>query len=466
MSKAIKQAPWPVLLLVLSFLCPTELSVYVAGARLPPHRALLLVLIPFALLHLVSRRGVKVQGFDVALLAFAVWMLFSFIYHHGFGDGLQTGGALALDGFGSYLIARSYVRSERDFIAVASLLFLAAAVSAAIALPEMLTSQFYVHDFLRDLTGYVHPTGVEKRLGLTRAFGTFDHPIHLGTFCAAGLALAVYASRTKVAGWIRGLIIPMCAFTGLSSAPILCIGLQAGLMGLERTTRRLKDRVMIGLGVVIALFAGVSLVATRSLFAIIATGFTIDSWTGYYRLMIWESGLNNVWANPILGIGMNDWERPIWMYSPTVDAFWLVIAMRSGLPALILLIGGLLFLARGGAKRLRRGEKEHLQLARGWLISLAALILVGCTVHYWNVLFAFFFFFIGLGAWFADPLPKRARLKASVATQAALARVTWLPPGSAGVYGTGVPAWAIEPPSWPVAVVRNDRGEKARGTAA
>jgi hypothetical protein len=41
-------------------------------------------------------------------------------------------------------------------------------------------------------------------------------------------------------------------------------------------------------------------------------------------------------------------------------------------------------------------------------MSLIALTLVGCTVHYWNVLYAFFFFFIGLAGWMADPVKVRA----------------------------------------------------------
>ena len=41
MKKAAKRAPWPVIFLIVAFLCPTELSLYVAGLRFPPHRVAL-----------------------------------------------------------------------------------------------------------------------------------------------------------------------------------------------------------------------------------------------------------------------------------------------------------------------------------------------------------------------------------------------------------------------------------------
>ena len=44
---------------------------------------------------------------------------------------------------------------------------------------------------------------------------------------------------------------------------------------------------------------------------------------------------------------------------------------------------------------------------------MIALALIGCTVHFWNVLYAFFFFFIGLAGWIADPVRVRAAARQS-----------------------------------------------------
>jgi len=140
---------------------------------------------------------------------------------------------------------------------------------------------------------------------------------------------------------------------------------------------------------------------------------TLDSWTGFYRLVIWEYGLENVWANPWVGLGLADWERPSWMASASVDAFWLVVAMRTGIPTFLLMVIAILLLMRGVVKKGTRANDRGIRgFARAWLFSLIALSLAACTVHYWNALYAYFFFFLGLGGFIADP--KRVRATASV----------------------------------------------------
>ena len=457
MAKALRDTPWPVLLLVASFLCPTELSIYLGSARLPPHRALLLLLLPVAIFALLGRKGIRPKAFDLAFLGFAIWTVVVYLYHLGQADGLQTGGALALDSFASFLVARAFVRDDRTFMATAGTLLLAVALAGLVALPEMLLGQTFVHDFLRQVTGYVHPVGIEKRLGLTRASGVFDHPIHMGTFCAGSLALAMYAARNDIGAGARTLVIAVSALTSLSSAPMLSLAVQLGLVAFERATRGIKGRVPMAIGGLIVVFGAISMVATRSPFAIIATGFTLDSWTGYYRLMIWEHGLANVWNHPLMGIGLGDWERPQWMASSTVDAFWLVIAMKGGIPSFILLAAGIVLIGRGVGVRMRHCGQETRHIATGWMISLLALALVGCTVHYWNVPYAYFFFFLGLGGCFADPLKKAASARTQAVAAKPASRIRWLMPealpvGAAAVIPPARADWPVGPPRWPVPV--------------
>ena len=45
MWKAVKTAPLPIVLLVVSLACPTEFSLFLGGMRLPPHRVALIVLL-------------------------------------------------------------------------------------------------------------------------------------------------------------------------------------------------------------------------------------------------------------------------------------------------------------------------------------------------------------------------------------------------------------------------------------
>lgn len=406
----MKAAPLPILLMIISFVCPTELSIFISDLRLPPHRVALLILVPVALFRLVSRPDIRFRAFDGLFIAFGLWTTWVYGQHTG-ADGYIFGGSLALESTGGYLVARVWVRDVPAMMATLRLMMLAIIFSFFVALPETLFGQIFTHDFLYQITGYKHPTGIETRaMVLTRAYGTFDHPIHLGTFCAALFALFWIAERKTLKRSGRAVFLGGATMLGVSSAPLLCIALQIAMLGWERLTRGMAQRTPITLAIIFGLYLGASVVSNRGPISLIATGMTFDAATGFYRLQIWEHGLNNVWANPILGIGLAEWDRPEWMASSTVDAFWLVTAMRGGIPGFLILVFAIIALGRGAVVRgIKNRDKDIKRLATGWMMSLIALCMVATTVHYWNALNAFFFFFMGLGGWLADPKKKSAR---------------------------------------------------------
>lgn len=421
MADAFQKTPTPIIFLLFCFLCPTELSIFAGDIRLPPHRIALLLLFPFAVMRFLTRRDIRIRSFDWLLIAFGLWLLVVYTYHGVGAAGFIYGGSLVLETTVSYLIARAWVRDADTLRNTLKVALLAILIAALIALPETLFGKVFTHDLLAQLTGYQHPTSVHTRLGLTRAYGTFDHPIHYGTFCAALLAMAWYSERHTMSRIRRGAFISGATFLGLSSAPILCLLIQGGLITWERLTRGLKSRMWLTFGAIAAAYVVVELLATRSPFAIFATKLTLDSSTGYYRLLIWEFGLQNVLAHPILGIGLADWVRPSWMVSDTIDAFWLLLAMRSGIPSVVLLVVALALLILAINRRGIRNKSALVRgLSRGWLFSLIALCFIATTVHFWNVLLTFFFFFIGLGGALADPKLRRRSRQTAGATAAHL----------------------------------------------
>lgn len=398
-----RMAPLPIIVIIISFLCPTEFSLVIGGLRLPPHRLALLILLPIALARLLSSGDQRLRPFDVLFIAYGVWTVGAYTSHTGH-SGFVYGGSLALEALGGYFVARAFIRTADELRATMRAFVAAVFAAALIALPETLFGKIYTHELLRQLTGYHHPIGIETRLGLTRAYGTFDHPIHYGTFCAGLLALFWYAEKKTTTRRINAGAMTFATFLGLSSAPILCLALQGGMLVWEKLTRTLKSRMAITLGVIAALYAAMSLVSNRGPITFIATGMTLDPWTGFYRLQIWEAGMKNVWAHPLTGIGLGDWERPWWMISDTVDAFWLVTAMRQGIPAFLILALAIILLARDVVRRRHRhAGGDATRIALGWMMTVIALSLIGATVHYWNVLHTFFFFVLGLGGWIADP---------------------------------------------------------------
>jgi O-antigen ligase len=195
--------------------------------------------------------------------------------------------------------------------------------------------------------------------------------------------------------------------------------MQGGLMIWNRATASMSLRTPITLAIIAGLYVGAALVANRAPLQILISIATFDPWTGYYRMLIWEHGLENLWTSPWIGIGTADWERPKWMASSTIDAYWLVLPLRAGIPALFLLVTGIGLIGYRVVKRGRNSlDGLRRRMSAGWMMSLVAICLLGATVHFWNVPHALFYFFLGLGGALADP----KALKRAVAPKSPTAR--------------------------------------------
>lgn len=430
MKKTPQKTPLQVKLLILSFLFPTELSLFVAGLRLPPHRVALILLLPAAMMKLASGRGIKMKSYDIIMILFALWTTFVYNYHHGW-EGFVYGGSMALECLGGYMIARAFVRDEAQYRSSVKFLFMAVMAAAAIALLDTITGQYFTHAFLRQFFGGEALPPMQFRGGLARAASVFDHPIHYGTFCAVLLACYWSIEKRTSKSAMRAGAVTFATVLGMSSAPLLSIALQVAMLVWEKLTRTIKKRTPLTLAAIAGLFIGVSLASNRGPIQIIATSFTLDAWTGYYRTQIWEFGLDNVWEKPLFGIGLGEWTRPAWMVSSTVDAYWLVMAMRSGLPGFLLMALPIWLIGRNVVRQsIASRDTSRRLLARGWMISLVALCLVSTTVHLWNVVQCYFFFFIGLGAWMADlaRTKQKVPVREAAPTTAAPARSPFIPP--------------------------------------
>ena len=415
MLDAFRKTPLPITLAILSFISPTELSLVVGDLRLSAHRVVFLIFIPFALYRLALRPDCRLKLYDVPFFGLAIWQIFAFTYHGG-QAGFIFGGSAALESLGAYAIARAYIRDLETLQAAMRIVFYSIVLAALIALLDTLTGTHFIHELLRKALGGPPLPPVEFRKGIVRAASTFDHPIHYGTYCAAMFALIWMCEPKKTWRYVRAAGIGVAAFLAMSSAPLLSLSVQCAMMAWNRFTVAIPFRVQITLAVLVGLYLGVLLVSNRPPVQILISVATFDPWTGYYRMLIWEYGLENVWGSPWVGIGLADWERPKWMYSSTIDAYWLVLALRTGIPAFLLVASGIIMICYGVVTR-GRGSRDPLRrrISAGWLISLIGICLLGATVHYWNVPHALLYFVLGLGSALADT--KRVKSAASQLAQ-------------------------------------------------
>jgi O-antigen ligase len=143
-----------------------------------------------------------------------------------------------------------------------------------------------------------------------------------------------------------------------------------------------------------------SLLSNRSPILVFISYASFSSVSSYNRVLIWEYGTAEVARHPLLGIGLGEWVRAPWM-SNSMDNFWLIIAVRYGLPALAFLAIAILMIAfKSAAKKNATEEWEASRMA--WIITIAGTAIAACTVHLWNNTFGLFMFVIGAGAWLID----------------------------------------------------------------
>ena len=183
----------------------------------------------------------------------------------------------------------------------------------------------------------------------------------------------------------------------MSSAALL--GLLVG--GLLRGYDWLCERVanlgwrlfLFGAGL---LYAAVELTSNTGFYGLLIRYASLNTVSAYNRVLIWQYGTENIARNPWFGIGYADWVRPSWMHSGSFDHFWLIMALRFGIPESLLLLGATL----GGivmvAVASQRQNVVDARLLRGIAISLGVFALGVNSVSLWLSALVWFSMLLGI----------------------------------------------------------------------
>tara|TARA_B100001123_G_scaffold451055_1_gene626413 strand:- start:2234 stop:3628 length:1395 start_codon:yes stop_codon:yes gene_type:complete len=393
---------WPLIAFMVLLLMPPETSLAIGSLRLSPYRMLLIVGSLMALTRLLSGRCGRVILTDWFIAGHVFWVLLSLFQYGGIGTGFESGGVYGLEAAGSYLLARAYIRNSSDYRAMLKLHLMLVAVLAVCVIPESLTGIHFVRDVARSVLGGVGPHYMDPRLGLERAFGPFEHPILLGVFASSvltGAVLVLGMGQASVGNIKRIALVGITTLMSLSGGPIVAFALQAVLIGWERVSRLLRGRWYVALSGLGFLYIAIDLISTRTPVLVFIQYLTFSRESAYNRVHIWNYGTEEILRYPMFGIGLGDWERASWM-SSSMDNFWLLTAMRYGLPALLFLLAAIVALLFA---LIRKHNVDPIlrQSRLAWGITMISLAVVGLTVHFWNNIFCLFFFLIGSGAWMA-----------------------------------------------------------------
>ncbi|MEM6900211.1 MAG: hypothetical protein AAF583_10615 [Pseudomonadota bacterium] len=377
---------------------------------------LLAAFVPFFVFWLSGRAG-PIHFADIAILSLWSWQTISTIVTDGAAVAIEASGVNMLETLGAYFVARCLIRDADAFFEIVRFLFRIILVLLPFAIFETLTGQNLLLDTANKIWPSYGDVPKEERLGLDRVALVFHHPILFGVFCGSCFALSYYVlgyGSSRLMRALRTATVGFTAFLALSSGPLAALLAQSVLMAWDQVLKSVRYRWKLLSGGVIFFWVSLEIAASRSVPELFISAFAFNKSTAYNRIRIWRYGTQSVAEHPWFGIGRSiEWQRPWWM-SDSMDMFWLVPAVRYGLPAGLLLHAT--FLGVFLAVAFKRDLDERTSAYRtGFLICLMGFYLAGWTVHYWKVIYVLFIFLLGSGVWIltaqerpgSTPLPKR-----------------------------------------------------------
>lgn len=391
-----------VIFLIASFL-PLQPYNFGGLALTPARMTLLLFFLP-CLYWLATGRAGRLRAADYLLFGFVFWQSLSLLVNAG-TDVIEFIGISAIEFLTPYLLARTLIRTPGQYRKAIRLCLVMVAMLAGAAAIEA-TTEIRIFNRIFDAVGRTYPPvpdQYERRLGMLRASGTFQHPIMFGVIMSLFFAPFFYMRRRngKQGGPRRAAWSAAATFFSLSTGAWLSTLTQVGLILWGAVFRDKAWRWKVLMFLTALGYVTVDLLSNRTPFEVFVSYMTLNTGTGYMRVLIFSYGMDNVWAHPIFGLGLDDWERPSWMYSSSVDNFWLVAAMRYGIPAFLFCAGSYI------ATMIHLGRAKITDPAvalerNGLVFAMIGVALSACTVHLWGTSLYFLLFMWGAGGWMWD----------------------------------------------------------------
>jgi O-antigen ligase len=390
-------------------LVPEQFNPTIADIYLSPFRVFLLIATLYLLFGALRRR-LRFTWPDLLVVLASAWIwLASYMTTGSVSVAMVMGGSHTVDIALAYFLARLTIQTPTDFRLFLILIAPGLAFVSTIIVIESLTHTLIMQPLASALTGLPNRIRADVRLGLLRGAGPFAHPIHAGIFLGSFLPLYLLSG---LRGWPR--IVGCAASLGgafsMSSAAMLSLVVGGMLSMYDWLTERIANLTWrIFLLLTALLYVGVELTSNTGFYGLLVRYASLNAASAYNRVLIWQYGTENIGRHPWFGIGYGDWDRPEWMVSSSFDHFWLLMALRWGIPEVVFLLGATIAAIAALALRSRLMPGLDGRLVRGIAISLAVFALGVNSVSLWLNTLVWFFMLLGvavsLGMQFHPPVP-------------------------------------------------------------
>lgn len=400
-AAASAKLPTVVIVYLITVVMPVQFNL--GSIALTPLRVMLLFLLIPLTSRLFSGQYGKVLVVDYLFFAHMAWATLAVAINNP-NRVVENIGSNAVEFLGGYLIGRAYIRTPDQFQQLIKTLIIMVIILLPFTFPESLRGKAVIPQFISALPGLesVKQVDIPKRMGLYRAQNVFAHPIHYGLFCSITFSLMLVGLQDKLSLGKRILcciVVLISVFLSLSSGALLAVILQVFLLVWAYIFRAHKHKWLLLVGMIGLAYVTVDILSNRTPMKVFMSYATFSSQTAYYRSIIFDYGMQNVWANPVFGLGLRTWFRPAYMKTGSVDNYWLVMAMKYGIPGFTLVtIGYFWGLFKIGLRNLDFSPRVW-RLRLAWVITFCGLSFTMTTVHIWTAVYSFVFFFYASAIW-------------------------------------------------------------------
>ena len=393
--------PFPVFVYLFSIILPIGFEL--GSFHLSVTRLLLIVVIVPLGVNLLRGCYGKLLATDLLFALHIAWVSVALIINNT-PEVLQSFGSMGLEFMGGYMVGRAYIRDQKSFVALCKLIGALIMFCLPVAVFEALSGIPVFIQILDQLPWVSPPTdlAIQRRFGIERVQVSFEHPIHWGLFNSLAAALCFVGLKTTYNRWLRTLLLGgavLGSLLSVSSGAILSIILQIGIIGWACIFHNLHRKWLLLFILFLAAYVSVDLASNRTPLQVFMTYATFSAHSAYWRSTVFDWGLVNIQMHPVFGLGVKDWLRPVWMHTPSIDNFWLLITMRFGIPAFCFLITGYTWALW---RISRRSFDQHPDInchRHAWVICMVGLSFALTTVHIWGAIYSLTFFFFGAGMW-------------------------------------------------------------------
>lgn len=396
---APRQHMVPIVLATILFyllLLPEQLSPRMGGVFLPAYRLFMMPVVLYVLASVIQRR-LRFAWPDLLIVLSTAWILLASYETSGSTTtAFIQFGAHFFDIAMAYFIARLAIQTPRDLRIFLVLIAPGVALLSFFVVQESITHVRLIQPLAAEITGVPNRLRDDVRLGLLRGAASFPHPILAGIFLASFLPLYLLSGIRR---WPRlvGIMASIGGFFTMSSAALLGLLIGAILSGYDWLAERIENlnwRIFLFASSI--LYLSVESTSNSGFYGLLIRYASLNTASASNRILIVRFGTENIRRNPWFGIGYDDWDRPIWMHTDSFDHFWLILALRFGLPLLVMFALATIIGCVMVALKSRHVAPIDGRLLRGVAISLAVFALGGLSVSLWLAVLVWFSMLMGI----------------------------------------------------------------------